>query len=172
MIDEEVTARTYMELARLEEVLNGMGIDTNLVRKSEEFELNVLVAVLDPDEQGRERFINFTFMPLPEDEIEYVDLLQLYTTFPAAPTAETRAETLELINGVNPKLPFGSVAISADGELYYRYVLAKRRLEFTDDDAFGELVLLFQFAASMFAGALDAVASGEATAAEVLAQLA
>ena len=87
MINDEVTARTYMELTRLEKVLNGMGIDTNLVRKSEEFELNVLVAVLDPDEQGRERFINFTFMPLPEDEIEYVDLLQLYTSFPVSPTA-------------------------------------------------------------------------------------
>jgi Putative bacterial sensory transduction regulator len=171
LIDEEVSARTYMELARLEKVLNDLGIDTNLVRKSEEFELHVLVAVFEDDEHGHERFINCTFMPLPEDEIEHVDLLQIFTSYPIRPTEEARAEALEIINGINPKLPFGSLAIDADGQIFYRYIFVKRRLEFIDDDAFGEMVLLFQFASNMFAEALGAVASGKMTAEEILSQL-
>ncbi len=171
MINEDVTARTYQELARLETVLNDLGVDTKLIKRSEEYELNTLVALLEQDEQGRDRFANLTFMPLPENEIEFIDMIQIYTSYPFQPVDAARGQTLELINGLNPRLPFGCMGINNEGQVYYRYILSKRRHELVDADSVGEQFLLFQFAAAMFAQGIEVVAMGDMKAQEILEQL-
>ncbi len=171
MTELDTHARNYLQLGQLEPVLNDLGIDTRLVERSEEFELSTLVGLMAPDEEGRDRFFNLTFMPVPEDEVEYVDLLQLYTSYPFEPAAEARGDLLELIAAINPRLPFGHVGVNSDDQIYYRYVVPQRRFESPDTDAVGETVQLFLFAATMFALPLETVATGQLPTQDVLARM-
>jgi hypothetical protein len=160
MISEEISAKTYMDLANLEEHLNDMGLKTQLIERSEKYALNVLLALIEPDSKNRERVINFTFVPVGDDQLDYISLLQFYTNYSFDLNTNYRDDLVKALAVINTKLPFGCISVNENNQVFFRYVHVRQKFEVMDRDAIQELVALYQFAIDIFAPLIEDIATG------------
>ncbi|WP_434687005.1 hypothetical protein [Pseudanabaena minima] len=171
MVSEETNAKTYMELARLEECLAEMDFRTQLIERSAEYEINVLLASIEPDYKNRERMVNFTFVPVGDDQLDYISLLQFYTNYPFELDNAYKDELIKLLCFLNTKMPMGCLSINKDNQVFFKYIYAIKKHEFLEKDSTQELVALFQYAMSIFAQPIEEVAIGTMTCAKALEDL-
>jgi hypothetical protein len=175
LFEELLHARHSAQLEILEEYLEDAGYLTQLLARSETFPMNVLLAALKPDRNERERLLHISFIPIAEDELEHIQLLQLYTTVNVEEGADTRsADVLALLNAVNCRLAIGQFAVKDDGEIHYRYVHCPSvgTAEPNTPGPFLEIVTLFVFMLDMFAALIAEIAEGRLTLNQALAALA
>jgi hypothetical protein len=119
------------------------------------------MAGISLDEQGRDRFVHFSFLPLDDEaDIQTVELLQIYHTFPFKLADGRRAAIAELLLEANTRLPIGHFGLNENEELHYRYVYALSGARTFDADEVLAIVGLFISMCELFAESLEAVASG------------
>lgn len=58
-------------------------MQAELLEKSEEVPLHVLLASLVKDRKNKDRFVNFSYIPIADDELDYIRLLQLFSVIPS-----------------------------------------------------------------------------------------
>lgn len=164
-------ARDLAELGFLERALVEAGLPCRLIEPTEGVPIPALLAAIEAGEDGRERYLTFTFVPLADEDIGDIRLLQLYTVVSPVVQADRRAELAELLMTVNGRIPLGHFSLNEAGELYYRYVWAvsdKHRLP--DPEAL-HVADLFLMTLGMFGQAVGDVAEGRLSAADALAGL-
>ncbi|MGG1513890.1 YbjN domain-containing protein [Paenibacillus oryzisoli] len=170
-LPEVVHARHLAQLGYLQEILEETGLVTNLLEKSEAIPLHVLMAGFQEDAKGRERFLHFSFLPLNDEEITSVQLLQIYSTLPFHLGEGLRGEVGEVLLEINTRLPVGHFGINEQGELHYRYVYSIPASSTFESEQVLEILSLFVYMCDMFVEYIDKVASGEATAEHVVSAL-
>lgn len=168
MLTEALHARHIAELGFLEQALAESGLQVNLLEKSEEVPLHILLAALENDHKDRERFVNFSFVPIPENELEEIQLLQLYTLIPCDRKTDKSTDVGKLLLAINCRLAIGHFSMKDDGDLYYRYVHCAPKTELIHTPAFLEMVSLFLFMLEMFSKLIDDVYSGRISLAAAL----
>jgi hypothetical protein len=160
-VTAELHARHLAQLGFLEQILKEAEVPTTLLERSEELPLNVLMAGITKDERGRDRFVHFSFLPLDDEtDIQAVELLQIYHTFPFRLAGGRRAAVAELLLEANTRLPIGHFGLNENEELHYRYVYALSGARTFDADEIGTMIGLFVSMCDLFAESLEAVASG------------
>ncbi|TXK75902.1 YbjN domain-containing protein [Paenibacillus sp. N3.4] len=171
MQPEIVHARHLAQLGLLKEILDETGLATNLLEKSDAIPLHVLIAGFQEDKKGRERFLHFSFLPLNDDEIGAIQLLQIYSTLPFHLQEGSRDATAAVLLAVNTRLPIGHFGINEQNELHYRYVYSISAARSFESEEVLETLSLFVYMCDMFAEHVELVASGEAGAEQVIQAL-
>ena len=171
MVSEMEHAKQLAELGGLQAGLNKEGFSTELLERSSDIPLHVLWLPLGKDARGRERIVNLNFVPLPESDIEWIRLLQLYTVVPCEIAANRRSALESLLHAANGVLPLGYFGIKEDGEVYARYVYTVPSSRTVSADELLEVVSLFHYMLEMFADRIERVASGELSPDEALQEL-
>lgn len=160
MISEKLHALHAVELGFLQAGLEEAGFSTQFVEKSPELPLHVLLLSLGQDERNRDRWINFNFVPLPDDEIEHIRLLQIYSVVPCSVHSDRLEAVRQLLHAVNNVMPIGCFGIKEDGEIYIRYVYSASANRSLSSDEILEVVSLFNYMLDLFAEQIQHVASG------------
>lgn len=171
MLPDLVHARHLAQLGLLKQILDEADLATNLLEKSEAIPLHVLMAGFQEDKKGRERFLHFSFLPLNDDDIVAIQLLQIYSTLPFHLQEGTRDGVAAVLLEINTRLPIGHFGINEQDELHYRYVYSISAASTFESDEVLEILSLFVYMCDMFAEHVELVASGEASAEQVVQSL-
>lgn len=168
MVSDMEHAKQLAELGGMQAGLEKEGFHSELLERSEDIPLHVLLLPLGKDERGRDRIVNLNFVPLPESDISWIRLLQLYTVVPCEIAPDRRPSVESLLLAVNGVLPLGHFGIKEDGEVYARYVYTVPSSRTVSADELLEVVSLFHYMLEMFADRIGRVAGGELSANEAL----
>ncbi|CAI6081359.1 YbjN domain-containing protein [Cohnella sp. JJ-181] len=164
-------ARDLAELGFLEHSLKEAGLPCRLIEPTEGVPIPALLAATDAGDDGRERYLTFTFVPLADEDIGDIRLLQLYTVVSPSVPAVHRAELAELLTAVNSRIPLGHFSLNEAGELYFRYVWAVSAKHRLPDPETLHVADLFLMTLGMFGPKVSDVADGRIGAAGALADL-
>ena len=121
----------------------------------------ILVSSIGGDSAGRPRLLNFLFVPIDEEHLDVLQLLQIHVTFPFDPQPETLPQTEKFLGFINQKLGMGSVGIDERNNIYYKYLFAKARYQPLDEALIVETVQLFIFLLERFSNLIEMVVTGE-----------
>ncbi len=161
MISELTNAKYTAELSFLAGYLDNLGFDSELIERSEAMPMPILVSSIGGDGAGRPRLINFLFVPIDEEHLDILQLLQIHTIFPFDVQPEYQPQTEKLLGIINQKLGMGCVGIDEQNDLFYKYLFAKARFQPLDEALIIETVQLFIFLLERFSSLIEKVATGE-----------
>lgn len=133
--------------------------------------IDSLAVMLEADRRGQPRVANLMFLPVGDDEVQEVRLLQLHLVLPVAVASERRADLEHFLTRTNSIVPIGAFSITADDELIFKYVHAVGRARSLEAREFLELFLLWMFTLDSLSGVVEDVASGDRSADDALAEL-
>lgn len=146
------------------------GFPANLLSAGTELEIPTLLVRLSADAEGRERWLTVNVMPSAEGESR-ISLAQFYCPLPFR-VADTAREQLDRVAvAVASLMPVGAIGIGDDGEIFIRYMLATSSRTTPDPAVVADLVSLIEHEADIFGPGLEAAATGNSAAEEVLAEL-
>ena len=133
--------------------------------------IDSLAVIMEPDRQGRPRAANLMFLPVGDDEVQEVHLLQLHCLLPLPVAAERRADLEHFLTRTNSIVPIGAFSITGDDELIFKHVYAIGRARPFEPREFLELFLLWMFTLDSLSGVVEDVAAGVREADVALAEL-
>jgi hypothetical protein len=171
MNSEQVDAMHLVELGFIQAALVDAGMQAELIEKSEEIPLHVLLASLGKDRDNKDRFVNFSYIPIADDELDYIRLLQLFSVIPSDLNSKHLEQVSTLINNLNGQVPIGHFNIKEDGEINFRYVHCVPSDESIVADVILEVLNLFNFSLSLFTERIEDVANGKVSLKEALSDL-
>ncbi len=128
---------------------------------------------LAPDARGRARVATLTCMPIGDDVLPGVDLVQCYIETPVTVPPAGLDAVRHLLTAVNLKAPLGAFSLLPDGELVQRFLfpVAEDPARHLPGAAFAEVFLLWAYSIDMLAPIVEQVGTGALSLAEALAQL-
>ncbi|MDI4645656.1 YbjN domain-containing protein [Cohnella hashimotonis] len=170
-MDNYTNARDLAELGFLQQALEEAGMPARLIEPNEEVPIPALLATPDTDDESGERYLTFNFVPLDDEDIGDIRLLQLYTIVAPVVVSTARTGLAELLMAVNSRLPLGHFSLNEAGELYYRYVWAVGSAHKLPQPEALHVIDLFLMTLGMFASTIGEVASGSRAANEAIAAL-
>ncbi len=163
-------ARLKDQLGLLRQYFDEAGLEAHWVEPSQDIPIPVVLLPLMKDHRQRDRFLHFSFVPLDEEDLEAIDLLQIYTTVPVEWAEGTREQVEKLLPAINGSLAIGHFNVTGD-EVTYRYVYsvpANRELQSAEALS---VIRLFEMMLNMFSEAVDDVASGRSGYAQVMSEI-
>jgi hypothetical protein len=160
MLSETASAHHLERLGNLKLLLDETGLATSLLEQSKDIPFHILIAGFHQDPKERERFVQFSFLPIHEQEIQAVDLLQMYSTLPFRLEEGLRDQTASLLLDVNTLLPIGYFGINEQDEIHLRYVYSLPAGKPLGADEMLDVVSLFMYMCDMFGGPIEDLASG------------
>ncbi|WP_168120790.1 hypothetical protein [Paenibacillus sp. HB172176] len=161
MVSEQEHAKQLAELGGLQLAFQREGFESELLERSSDIPLHVLLLPLGKDAAGRDRIVNLNFQPLPESDIEWIRLLQLYTTIPCDIVEERKAEVEHFLHVINGLVPIGYFGIQSSGEVFVRYVCTVPSSRMASSEELLEVLSIFHYLLEIFPERIQRVASGE-----------
>jgi hypothetical protein len=171
MATDAIHARHLAQLSLLKNILDEADLLTTMLEKSEAIPIHVLMVGIQQDEEDRDRYLHFSFLPLNEEEIQAVQLLQIYCTLPIELEADKKDALASLMLEINTRLPIGHFGINEQNEIHYRYVYSLSGSKTFEADEILEIVSLFIYMIDMFSGPVEGLANGSVDLATSLAEL-
>jgi hypothetical protein len=171
MISDLANAKYTAELSFLEGYLENLGFESELMERSDTVPMPILVSSIGGDTAGRPRLLNFLFVPIDEEHLDVLQLLQIHTLFPFDLHPDYVAETEKLLAVINQKLGMGAVGIDEQNDIFYKYIFAKARFQPLDEGLIIETVQLFIFLMEQFSSLIEGVATGQMALTAVLEAL-
>lgn len=144
MIDELTHAEHASQLGLLGAYLTARGIPSDLVDPGPELLVTTLMIGLEQDDEGRDRVLAVSIMPLGSD-LESLQLVQYYVQMPfEVKTVDELAMIERATAVVNGAVAIGNFGMQGS-QLFYRYVHAMPADQTFEDDAAVELVGILAF---------------------------
>jgi len=160
MIAEKTHARHLVELGRIQEFFENKEVYTQLLEKSEQIPLHILM--LAPEiEKNRQAYINVMFIPIDNPNIDDIQLLQLYTHLPVDYTGTMEA-IAPLLVAINMNLPVGNMGFK-DSSISYRYSYVVSDNSLVQQEEFLDVFQLFFNSLALFLELIDEVIAGKKT---------
>jgi hypothetical protein len=169
-MDPVTLARQDAQLGFIQQYLTNAGITTQMLERSEELPISVLVLPLVKDERQRDRYLQLSFVPLDEDDLGGIDLLQIYATVPVEWNGNTKESVARLLAAINGKLAIGHFNLQND-EVCYRYVHCVSGSNRIPEEETLAVIQLFETMLNMFASLVDDVASGRTGLSQALSRV-
>lgn len=159
MFSEEVHKKHLEYLNQLRLATDALQFESRLIKKGEHIPIHLLLVAITVDYKERDRFINFSYIPL-EDEFEYIQLLQFYATMPFESEMSNREQVEKLLHVINSQMAVGNFGIQED-EIFARYIYTQHRDSGINEEQFSETVLLFIAMLDMYEKIIESVYNGE-----------
>jgi hypothetical protein len=148
-------------LAHIGQAIGSLGYETRLFSAEEGADIlpgPLLVVGVERDAQGRDRMIHFGFLPLPAaDDFDYLSLVQCYAPLPFAVPEQRRQAVEHALSSANCQTTVGYFGVTADGNPFYRYVLATPKWALLEVETIQQLLLLFTHMQNHFSPLIEAV---------------
>ncbi len=172
MVDRD-SAMNTLDLIAVKNLLSEVGIDSHLIEQSEAMPLTTLIVAIDQDSQNRERTINFSFIPLPDDIFPNVKLLQLYFELPFIFEQNVQSNLETLLLSINLTLPLGNFGIREKKSIYFRYSHALPKYEVISQrkESLIDITKLTIYALDSQTELIEQVATGQKTLDQVMAEI-
>ena len=161
MISDLTNAKHTAELSFLSGYLAELGFDSELLERSETTPMPILVSSIGGDAASRPRLLQFLFVPIDEDYLDVLQLLQIHTLLPFDVQPNFLNDTKGILSTINQKLGMGSVGIDEQGDIYFKYLFAKSRFQPLDQALIIETVQLFIFLLEQFSELIESVVTGK-----------
>jgi hypothetical protein len=161
MVSKLTMAKHAVELGHLKDILADLGYDSRVLEPSEGVPIPLLIMALPLDQKGNERYLNFLFVPVEDEELQSLEMLQLHTVIPCQLEESQRVDTQRLVSTLNSKIGLGCIGLDNEDNVYYRYVYPKAKYELFDDSLVSETVSLFIYMLERFSDLLTSVAMGQ-----------
>lgn len=161
MTQEILHQQSLIELKHIKQYLNDeVGLQSELLEKSEAYLVNILIVMLGEDSQKRQRSSNLIFLPVKDDDFSNISLLQYYSQLPFEVISEFRDTTIKFINHLNEKTSIGNFGVTVDGNIYLRYIYSIPKNEIIRKETFVETFQLLMFMQEIFCNLIEEVATG------------
>lgn len=164
-ISEGIVARQVQVLTHFQRAIGELGYETRLLESGDESQSlpgPLLVVGVEKDAQGRDRLVHFGFLPFPDDDdFDFLSLIQCYAPLPFAVTHALQSAVKQVLTGINTRTTLGYFGITAEGNIFYRYVLATEKWALLEAETVQQLLLVFIHMQDRFAPLLEAVVEGE-----------
>jgi hypothetical protein len=160
MLSETAKARHLERLGTLRDLLEEAGLVSSLLEPSETIPFHILIAGFHQDNKGRDRFLHFSYLPIEEQEIQALELLQIYSTLPFSMSEGLREQVALLLLEVNTRLPIGHFGINEQEEIHYRYVCSLPAAKPLEAEEILDIVSMFMYMCDMFAEMIEHLATG------------
>src|SRR5262245_58767384 len=142
MPSDFIHAQHAAQLACLQGYLDNRGWATELIERSAKVPINILSVAAPRDANERERKITFAYVPVDDEDLDYLSLLQFYSPLPIVPDAAHTHELDTLINVINQGLAIGHFG-HKDSEIFMRHIYTTAQAEMVNEEMFVEAILLF-----------------------------
>lgn len=149
--------------------IESLEFETRIIKKSEMIPIHVLLAAVTVDYRDRDRFINFSFVPLSKNDLLHIDLLQFYTTMPFIVKKHYADNVKKLLHVINSHMAVGHFGIQDDGEIFIRYILPTHRVHGVSEEQFLETLFLYVSMMDIHEEIIEKVGTGEMTLPEAFA---
>ena len=171
MFEEDIHNHHLEQLNQLRIYIDHLEFESRIIQKSEQIPINILLAAITVDYKERNRFINFSFVPISGEELDHINLLQFYTTLPIDLNNNARESLEKLIFVINTRMAIGHFGLQEDGEIYLRYIYTTHRVHGINEQQIVETMMLYTAMLDMHERLLDRVAIGEMSLQEALREL-
>lgn len=164
-ISKEIIDKQLQVLTHFQRAIGDLGYETRLIESGDESQPlpgPLLVVGVEKDALGRDRLIHFGFLPLPdEDDFDYLSLVQCYAPLPFAVSDGRRTAVEKTLAELNCQTALGYFGVTAEGNLFYRYVLATEKWALVGAETVQQLLLVFIHMQDRFAPEIEAMVEGE-----------
>lgn len=168
MFSDAVHESHLQQLNELRMCIDGLDFESRMLEHSEFIPINVLLIAITVDYKERDRFINFSFVPISDEELEHTNLLQMYTTLPIELQEEQRSAVEKLLLAINTRMAVGHFGLQDDGEIYIRHIYSTARSSRINEQQMIDTIILFIAMIDMHEQLIDEVANGVLDVAEAL----
>ncbi|WP_127587380.1 YbjN domain-containing protein [Paenibacillus koleovorans] len=160
MLPDVVRTRHLAMLGFLKSMLEEADVQAELFEMSDQLPVSVLMTTIGPDSKGRDRTLHFSFIPVDDEDIVSIQLLQLYSTMPYRIESGRREALAQQLLEINGQCPFGHFGISEQEQLYFRYQYAVSASRLFERDEMMEVIGLIIQTIEAFDEQLEQAASG------------
>ncbi|MFT6763486.1 MAG: hypothetical protein ACJAXA_002144 [Candidatus Aldehydirespiratoraceae bacterium] len=143
MIDELTHAEHASQLGLLGAYLKASDINSELIDPGPELPVTTLMISLAADDEGRERTLAVSIMPLGDD-LESLQLVQFYVQMPFVVAKDDRAMIERATATVNGALAIGNFGVHSN-QLFFRHVHAMPSDQTFEEASSVELVGILAF---------------------------
>ena len=168
MISNEEHARNLVNLDLIKRHMEELNFATHLVEKSNETPLNMLLVNVGKTYNEQDRILNFNYIPLPDDMVNTVDLLQITSVVPEMYKKENKSVLEKLLLEINTKLAVGNFILGDNETIMFRYIYITPKLELIRKEELKETTMLCVYMLEIFTETIEKVARGELTLANAL----
>lgn len=161
MFSDEIHGSHLKQLNQLRLYIDALDFESRMIEHSEFVPINVLLVAITVDYMERDRFINFSFVPISDEELDHTNLLQFYTTMPIELKLNNRIDVEKLLLAINTRMAVGHFGIQDNGEIYIRHIYSAHRLYGMNEQLIVETILLFIAMIDMHEELIDGVAKGK-----------
>lgn len=172
-MSDNQAAMSSLDLISLKNILDEIELNSVLLQSSQVLPIPTLIVPIDKDYQDRDRALNVSFVPLPEDVFPDVKLMQVYSELPYEIDPQHRAALEHVILAANLAIPLGNFAITPDNQVCFRYVhtIPKFVVLSNVDDALLNLMQMVNYILDTNEAVLERVAHGQMSAEAALKEL-
>ncbi len=164
--------KEIIHLKKVESIIKeSFNFETSLLESSEFIPLNMVITLLPKDKFGRDRNMNFTFIPFLNDELEHVKLIQFFSSIPDSKIEKNSNSIKDLICEINKNTVFGNFLITENDELAFRYVSGISKKNEINPNEFCELLSVYLFSLDLFSVHISNFLAGATTIEEILESL-
>lgn len=160
MISEKIQAKHILDLSNLEEILKGENIQCSLLKSGKNLPLSMLVIPMEPDDKNRPRAYSCSFIPMDDDDLENISLLQIYSQLPIKTEMSKIAELQAFLLACNILQPIGNFGIKDGADVYLRYVLVVKKYDTLDPEEILETFMMFEYGINMYQDIIEGLVEG------------
>ncbi|MBP5426791.1 MAG: hypothetical protein J6Y29_02710 [Clostridiales bacterium] len=171
MISKEEHAKNLVNLDLIKRHMEELNFATHLVEKSEDTPLNMLLVNVGQTYNNEDRILNFNYIPLPDDMVNTIDLLQITSVIPMTYKKENKSIIEKLLLEINTKLAVGNFILGDNETIMFRYIYVTPKLELIRKEELKETAMLCVYMLEIFTETIDKVSQGEMTLAEAIKSL-
>jgi len=171
---EEIHTRHLAELGFLEDIVRDMGLNAQLMERSQQVPYHTLMVDLEPDAEERPRQMAVNFYPADPELVPDTLLLQYFIILPMKINEAGAARLREWLPEVNNQVVLGHFSLSAGQpqQLHFRYVQALPSDQVLSAEAVTDVITLVGYTPLLYQNALEALADGDMTVEQARANLA
>lgn len=171
MFSEKMQSRHLTELGTIKRYMDDIEIESVLLKKGDVFPLHSLVIDVENDYKNRQRHVTLNFVPIDDNEFEYIHLLQFYTILLFKYEEQYKSDVEQLILYINRLTAIGDFGLRGDSEIDFRYVYTASLEDIIPQAQISETLILYVFMLDIYAKMLEAVGTGERTLQDVIKEL-
>ena len=171
MISEKIQAKHILDLSNLEEILKEGNIQCSLLTSGKNLPLSMLIVPMEKDNKGRPRAYSCSYIPMDDDDLENISLLQIYSQFPIKLNKSKIEDLRTLLLACNILQPIGNFGIKDETDIYLRYVLVVKKFDLLDPEEISETLMMFEYGINMYQDLIEDINSGNQSIKEALESL-
>ena len=168
MIAQDVHARNLVNLDLVKRYMEELGFATHLIEKGDKTPIDMLLVNVGRTYDNKDRVLNFNYIPLPNDMVNSIELLQITSVIPTQYKKEYKSVVEKFLLSANTKLAVGNFIFGDNETIMFRYIYMTPKLELIRKEELKETTMLCVYMLEIFTETIEKVAKGEMSLSQAL----